>query len=100
MPAFSPQDALESHEHNLPEEILAAVNTLLSERVASGRVTITQPELLELVTKDGKFTSAEIFARKWFDFEGVYRKAGWKVSYDKPDYNGSGNAYWTFEAKK
>ena len=39
----------------------------------------------------------EIFNKGWLNIEEVYRSAGWKVNYDKPAYNESYDAYFTFE---
>lgn len=36
----------------------------------------------------------------WLNFEGAYRRAGWKVEFDKPGYNESYPATFKFTAYK
>ena len=35
-----------------------------------------------------------------WDFEPIYEKAGWKVSYDGPGYNESYDGYYIFKKDK
>ena len=39
------------------------------------------------------------FSNKWLNVEAMYEDAGWKVSYEKPGYNESRDAYFTFKKK-
>jgi len=41
----------------------------------------------------------QAFENKWLNVEAMYEDAGWKVSYEKPGYNESGDAYFTFKKK-
>jgi hypothetical protein len=41
----------------------------------------------------------EVFDNQWLDIEDIYREAGWKVSYDKPAYNETYKAYFTFSRR-
>ena len=38
----------------------------------------------------------ELLANHWMDVEGIFRKAGWKVVFDKPAYNESYKAHYKF----
>jgi len=40
---------------------------------------------------------AEIFDKGWLNVEEVYRAAGWAVEYDKPGFNESYSATFTFK---
>jgi hypothetical protein len=39
---------------------------------------------------------AEVFSKHYLDFEDVYRKQGWKVYFDRPGFNESYTATFTF----
>lgn len=93
---FSPADAKAAHQASIPDEIINAVNRLLTIAGASGsrRILITQREVLAAV--EGTYSADRIFANNWLDFEPLYRNKGWKVKYDKPGYNESYDAFWTF----
>ncbi|MDG1949717.1 MAG: hypothetical protein P8J32_02740 [bacterium] len=45
-------------------------------------------------------TRRKVFDEKRLDIEPAFEKDGWKVVYDKPGYNESGNAYFVFSKKK
>ena len=102
---FSPQDAFNSKEHIIPSFVIEAVNTLLSSRYKPGRsVTMSQKEVLKAARdkaaeQTGEMPTADtFFDKKWLDFEPIYEKQGWKVTYDRPAYNESYEPSWCFEA--
>ena len=100
---ISPSEAKKAKESNIPDEIIEAVNKLLSERYdGSCSVCIKQKEIIEETAKfNPRLTKAEIFKNKWLDIEPTFRKHGWKVRYEKPSYGDSDfDAYFEFSQKK
>lgn len=97
MPAISPKEARKRQMAQIPEAVFDAFNKLLSERAADGYATIRQDEIMDLL-KD-KLNRQEIYERRWLDVEPFYRKSGWKVEFDRPGYNESYAAYWTFTCR-
>ena len=99
---FSPQDAAANQITEIPDEVIEAVNTLLASRYRNGGIGILLKEIVELACKNfernGKPvpSTREMFAKKWFDVEPAFRKAGWKVSFDKPGYNETYESNFTF----
>ena len=68
--------------------------------ISNGKCKSLQDEILELVVgypEDGKLSKDMIFENHWLDFEPIFRKAGWKVSYDKPGYGENYKALFIFE---
>lgn len=100
---FSPGDATASVSSLLPDEVISAVNRLLSQKF-DGRnsVEFYQHEVIKaikhefMLSREQKVTRAEIFENQWLDFEPVFRKSGWRVYYDKPGYNESYEPTFTF----
>ena len=91
-------------KQTFPDEIIKAFNDLLTEKGSSSSIRITQDEAIERAlanfTASGKkITRSQIFENNWMDVEDTYRKAGWKVSYDKPGYCESYPAYFIFSKK-
>lgn len=41
----------------------------------------------------------EVFKKGWLNVEYLFRAAGWEVQYDKPGYNETYEAYFTFSKK-
>lgn len=58
-----------------------------------------QSEIIAGLILEG-YQKQEILGNGWLDFEVVYEEAGWDVVYDKPGYNESYGANFTFKAKR
>jgi len=95
---FTPAEAKASQANYIPDEIITVVNSFLAQRASSKSINITQEEVIEAL-KELEFNISQLFSKNMLDFEAAYRKAGWKVEYDKPAYNETHAAYWTFTAK-
>lgn len=94
---ITPAEAQAAKEAMIPDFVVAAVNRLLSEKwKGKGYVTLTQNEVIAEIQKERDITSGELFDNDFLDFEPYFRKAGWKVSYDKPAYYESYEAHWEF----
>ena len=86
----------------IPDEIIAAFNDLIIKNWRNTEAIVHQEEALKLAIKNfkdagKKVTSEQIFDNGWMDVESTFRKAGWKVTYDKPAYNESYEAYFVFK---
>lgn len=87
---FTPHDAKLSKAHDLPDEVIMAVNELLSPFSDDLRIVLRQRDVIERIQQKLPGISRKtIFDLHMLDFESVYCKAGWKVTYDKPGYNES-----------
>jgi hypothetical protein len=99
---ISPEEAVK--QHVIPEEVFEIVNRLLVERFAPGHtVHITQTEVLDGLRGLEKFAEINrqsMCDKGWLDFEAAYQNAGWLVSFDKPGYNESYEASWTFRKRR
>lgn len=98
---FSPDEAKAAHVHSIPNEVIDTVNRLLGERFynTNHSVTIYQDEVVEAVVALG-LSKADLFDKHWLDFEPVYEKQGWSVTYDKPGFNESYPASWVFRKRR
>lgn len=96
---ISPQEASQDKLNQIPDTVIEAFNELLSGTPIGGETTIYQNEILDILTKKG-LDRATIFSKGWLDVEEIYRKAGWIVEYDKPGYNETYEAHFTFRAKR
>jgi len=96
---ITPSDARKVKDLKVPEEVIQSFNELISERLdIYNSVTISQPDVVaRILSKMDGVTSDTIFKNKWLDIEKIYSQNGWKVTYDKPAWNESGEAYFKFE---
>ncbi len=80
----------------IPDEVINAFNELIAENFSGGSSSFTEKKVVARIVKKG-ISSAEAYANHWLDVEDIYRKSGWKVDYDKPGYNESYDATFTFK---
>ncbi len=105
MKPITPTEAASAKLQSVPDEIIEAFNELLSEKISlRGIVTISQNEAMDRAQSKfqaaGKYYKNEfIYEKKWMDVEPIFQNAGWKVSYDRPGFNESGEAFYYFSTK-
>lgn len=102
---FSPAEAKKAKVDSLPKELIQAVNELLAERYKDyGTINIKLKDIKARCRKilgiDEMFSSDDPM-NSWptgvWDFEPVYERFGWKVSYDKPGFNESYDSFYIFK---
>lgn len=103
--ALSPKEILDGLNDIIPGFIIEAVNNLLKKEFRGGYATILQKDIsaeaIRIAATQGKtVTAQQIYDENWMDWEPIFRKAGWKVTYDKPGYNESYDASFEFKPKK
>jgi hypothetical protein len=116
---IKPEEVQEKKNETIPAPIVEVFNKLIVEKWDGRKAVIKQDEAMERVLevmvpttnyhvekgsersrkllKDGRSKKREeIFEKKQFDIEPVFRSVGWKVTYDKPAYNETYPATFTF----
>lgn len=83
----------------IPDEIIEAFNELIVENWSGGLAVIKQNEALTRIAGKTAISRSDIFSKNYLDIEDIFRKAGWKVVYDKPAYNENYEAFWKFSKK-
>ena len=94
---ITPNEAESKRLESIDPEMIEAVNELLAKEVSNGYAKIMQKDIEKLYRKKKRVATMDI---RQLDFEDIYRKAGWKVSYDKPGYNESYEPSFEFKRKK
>ena len=96
---MSPAEAMELQVQQIPDEVFVAFNALIAQNLSYGRATVKQHDVVARLEGQG-MNRRDIYDRHWLDVEVSYRALGWKVIYDKPGYNETGEAYFEFRAPK
>lgn len=95
-----PEDVSKGNVKNFPPGVIEAFNELIRENfLGSGSATFKQDEVVARIKKKG-IDEKEAFKKGWLDVEDLYRLAGWAVEYDKPAFNETYDATFTFRVKK
>lgn len=97
---ISPKEIMENLDEIIPDAVIQAVNELLKEKYRGSEVTIKQKDIVSRAVSIDNKLAGKIIENKYLDFESLYEKSGWKVSYDKPGYNESYDAFFKFSPKK
>jgi hypothetical protein len=96
---ITPEEVSGLQRELFPPEVFESFNRFIGENIMSGCAVVKQDDVLEDLISLGMERST-IFKKGWLNVEGIYREAGWKVEYDRPGYNESYPATFTFTAKK
>ena len=96
---ITPDDVHEQKAKNLPDAVIATWNSLIAQNWNDNESQVFQKDVVSALEEVG-FRRTEIFARCYLDVEPIYRAAGWTVHYDKPAYNETYDASFTFTKKR
>ena len=66
---------------------------------SSGSAVIKQDEAARLIADKLGIAVSDVFSAGYLNIESAYEKVGWKVEYDKPGFNETYAATFTFTSK-
>jgi hypothetical protein len=95
--AITPDEALGLKEKLLPPFVMRVWNKLIAENLSGKTSIVMQSDAVDALTKFCK--RDEIFEKGYLEVEAIFRKAGWKVFYDRPGFNETYDATFEFTAK-
>jgi hypothetical protein len=98
---ISPLEALAASEKAVPEQVFEAFNELLAEKLSRGRnrvsATFTESAVVARIVAKG-ISRSELYERNWLEVKSHYGKKGWTVDRDRPGFNESYEATFSFTA--
>ena len=95
---FSPEEVRAKRLDSIPSIIFETINAMICEKFDGKSATLKQEDIQNRVcNEDSGLTRREIFDKHYLDIEPFYQEQGWKVEYDKPGYNESTTATFTFK---
>lgn len=85
---ITPENVVEKKEQIMPDFVIEAFNTVIAKNYSHGSARFNKDEAINAIIKasESSVTRQKIFDEKWLDVEGIYQRAGWKVSYDDDYY--------------
>lgn len=104
MKPITPDEVAVVKQATLPDFVVRAFN----ECIATGwnadakESVFLQDDVVRLILEYGAehiHDRQEIFDKRWLDVEPIYQSQGWNVEYDKPAYNETYSATFTFSPK-
>lgn len=97
---ITPAEAATYKAKKLPQEVLEAWNKLIAQNFDGKVSRVLQADAVAAIQRATDCTGGFIARAGWLDIEPMYEAAGWRVEYDKPGYNESYPATFTFRPKK
>lgn len=97
---ITPDEVADAKQASFPDEVFQAFNGLIAEKFSGGRAVVKQDDVVERIVSKLDCTRQEVFNKGWLNVEEAYRKAGWIVEYDKPGYNETYDAFFTFKQRR
>ena len=92
-----PEDIVDSKVKYLPDAVIDVFNRLIAVHYSNGSANIKQNIIVAALIEALGIERQAIFDNHYLDVEDVYRASGWNVEYDKPAYNESYEAFFTFK---
>ena len=99
MKPITPDEVTEGKLKYMPPEVIKVFNELISKHYLNGVAVVPQGEIVGRLSNIG-FSRTTIFENNLLDVEPLYEAAGWNVTYDKPGYNETYEASFTFRKKR
>lgn len=98
MKPITPQEITKTKKNSIPPEVIEAFNELIVQNYNGWSSKVIQEDVVNRIIKKVGILRQEVFDKNYLEIDDIFRKAGWKVTYDKPGYNETYKAYWVFEA--
>lgn len=93
---LSPKEIAALKQQYIPGYVYNAFNLLIARNFNGRDARVLQEDVVSIIMSKVNVSRAEIIANKWLDVEDVYRKQGWRVTYDKPGYCETGEPFYVF----
>lgn len=98
---ITPDEVVPQKKSSLPSFVIQAFNNLIAKFFSGGRAEFEQNLVIEEIQKLAKekgvkLKREDIFDLHYLDVEEIFEEAGWRVEYDKPGYNETYAATFTF----
>jgi len=96
---IKPSEIKAAKNKNIPDAVIKIFNDFIVKEYDDVSAVVVKDEVLKKITSELNVSRNHVIDNGWLDVEDLYRKAGWKVIYDKPGYNESYDAFYKFTKK-
>jgi len=93
---LSPASVEKAKAREIPSVVIEIFDGLITENWSDGEAVVGQNEAVKRIAERLKISRQAVFDRGLLDVMSVYERAGWKVAYDKPGFNETYEATFTF----
>lgn len=80
----------------IDDAVVEVWNNLIIKNFRGNQAVVYQDDAITVIQNAMGVDRSDVFENGWLEIEPLFRRAGWKVEYDKPGYNESYRASFTF----
>lgn len=84
----------------VPDAVIKAFNEEIQERWDGNKAVVLQEDVVSRIQGLMEVQRGKIFDKGWLNVESIYEDEGWSVSYEKPAYDETFKAYFSFKKEK
>lgn len=96
---IGPYEVVGIKQQVIPDNVIDIFNRAIAKNFSGGISIVIQNSIVSQIANVMDVDRSVVFQEHWLDIEELYREQGWKVTYYKPAYNETGEAYWNFEVE-
>lgn len=93
---ISPKLVAKMKEEVIPEKVIEIFNRHIARDYSNNRAIVYQGPIVAAIMTAIDCDRDHVYDSGWLNIEEMYREQGWSVTYSKPGYDESGDAYWEF----
>lgn len=92
---LKPSEVVTAKKEHIPEIVFNVINSQIVKEWNGTKAVVSYPVVVNILDSAEKFSRDNIH-KMLSGIEEIYEQEGWSVVYDKPGYNESYAANWTF----
>jgi hypothetical protein len=100
MKPITPAEVGKKKAESIPVEVIEVFNELITKKWDGRQSIVLQKDAVAGIVSRMGVSRDQVYLNRWLDVEGAFRQAGWRVEYDKPGFNESYDASFTFKTGK
>ena len=99
MKPIKPSEVQGKKDSSIPPEIIEAFNELIVENWNGSSAAFKQKDAVGRIRMKLDMSSEDLFKNNYLDIEPLFRKAGWKVEFDKAGFNETYDSFFVFSTR-
>lgn len=93
---IKPNEIQQRQMDAIDDAVIEVWNNLITKNFRGKQAVVYQDDAITAIQSVMGVDRSDVFKNGWLEIEPLFQRAGWKVEYDKPGYNESYRASFTF----
>ena len=84
---ITPAEVVSAKSEAIPDAVFEVFNQAIAESWDGSVAVVSQNEVALRIVKAMQIPMSDVYVKGYLNIEDIYREAGWRVKYNKPDFN-------------